>query len=1034
MKRNQFILLVIVISSVLTSCVRQEREMCFADLVKDFDEPSNEFRPVPLWVWNADMKYSDVDRMLEDFKDKGFGGVFIHPRPGLETEYLGQEWFDLWEYSLEKGKELGLDIWIYDENSYPAGFAGGHVPNEMPESYNQGQTLKEDHTTTAPAPGDCYMCLLRKGDEFQDITSSLADYQGVPGDYYVYRLGSYIAQKWTAGFPYVDLMVEGVTEKFIDVTMRQGYEKHFGKDFGKDIKGMFSDEPSIECPSDSGCRWTPELFPVFKEMWGYDLSTSWPMLGNRIGDWKKVRHNYNSALLHLFIERWSRPMYEYCESHNLSWTGHYWEHNWPDMVMGPDNMAMYAWHQIPGVDLLFNQFNDSGEHLAQFGNVRIVKEARSVSNQMGRVRTLSESYGCGGWDETFIDFKRITDWQFALGVNFLNQHLSHTSITGIRKFDCPPVFTSVSPWWESYGEQNAYYARLSMLLSQGEQRNDWLLIEPTTTAWMHYTHFAGPTKPLMQMGYAFQSLISDLEKQQMECDLGCEDIIKRHGSITSKCFTVGECDYQYVVIPPLTENLDGYTFNLLKEFVNMGGRIFTFAVPTRIDGTTNEEIESFFSGEKVERLQSVDQLIAIYRETSATQILPLKGDHVYHFHNSYDDGELFFIVNSSLEEEAEVSVSIPGKYLYRLDAMTGEIFTADAETDNECVVTRATLPPAGSLLFFASHKPVLKSMAKEPFRYTEVQTIDAVDTLTIRPVRDNAMTLDFCKLNIGGKQYPEAYHRVAESQLWGHFGRYNPWESAVQFRREILDSDTFEPAEVIMDYTFVITEEFDWKNLCAIIEKPELWQVAINGQEVSSYSQDDVLDSRCGVYSIGQAVKLGVNTITLSMPKMNIRAEVAPVILRGKFVTIPAEQGFTLGKVPASLQLGNYAVQGYHFYSWDMAYEKSYDIKDMSHRYEVTLGEWNGTVSEVWVNGQKAGIIAYPPYQLDVTSSLREGINDVEVRVIGSLANLYGPHYESTPGFVHLASWSGVENKKAGADYILYPYGLEDDFRLQCKK
>ncbi len=68
--------------------------------------------------------------------------LFIHPRPGLITEYLSDNWFDLYKYTVDKGKELGMKVWIYDENSYPSGFAGGHVPDEMPESYNQGQGLE----------------------------------------------------------------------------------------------------------------------------------------------------------------------------------------------------------------------------------------------------------------------------------------------------------------------------------------------------------------------------------------------------------------------------------------------------------------------------------------------------------------------------------------------------------------------------------------------------------------------------------------------------------------------------------------------------------------------------------------------------------------------------------------------------------------------------------------------------------------------------------------------------------------------------
>jgi len=55
-------------------------------------------------------------------------GAFVHPRPGLITDYLSEDWFALYAYSLEVAERLGLDIWIYDENSYPSGFAGGHVP------------------------------------------------------------------------------------------------------------------------------------------------------------------------------------------------------------------------------------------------------------------------------------------------------------------------------------------------------------------------------------------------------------------------------------------------------------------------------------------------------------------------------------------------------------------------------------------------------------------------------------------------------------------------------------------------------------------------------------------------------------------------------------------------------------------------------------------------------------------------------------------------------------------------------------------
>ena len=74
----------------------------------------------------------------------------------------------------------------------------------------------------------------------------------------------------------------------------------------------------------------------------------------------------------------------------------------------------YAWHQQPGIDMLFNQFDEVSPN-ARFGNIRSVKELSSVANQLGKQHT-SETYGGGGWELTFKDMKRLGDWQYVLGL------------------------------------------------------------------------------------------------------------------------------------------------------------------------------------------------------------------------------------------------------------------------------------------------------------------------------------------------------------------------------------------------------------------------------------------------------------------------------------------------------------------------------------------------------------------------------------------------------------------------------------------
>ena len=95
------------------------------DVLRLFQNPPAEFRSAPLWVWNDDITEDQIGEQLADFNAKGIGGVFIHPRPGLITPYLSERWFHLCRVAVAEGKKQGMRIWLYDENSYPSGFAGG---------------------------------------------------------------------------------------------------------------------------------------------------------------------------------------------------------------------------------------------------------------------------------------------------------------------------------------------------------------------------------------------------------------------------------------------------------------------------------------------------------------------------------------------------------------------------------------------------------------------------------------------------------------------------------------------------------------------------------------------------------------------------------------------------------------------------------------------------------------------------------------------------------------------------------------------
>ena len=142
--------LALALASAGAACARKPRGRSYDAILKTFADPPAEYRSAPLWVWNDRMTKDEIDEQLADFKAQGIGGVFIHPRPGLITPYLSDEWFSLCAYAVETGKALGLKVWIYDENSYPSGFAGGHVPAAMPDAAALGAA---DDASSTGRPG-----------------------------------------------------------------------------------------------------------------------------------------------------------------------------------------------------------------------------------------------------------------------------------------------------------------------------------------------------------------------------------------------------------------------------------------------------------------------------------------------------------------------------------------------------------------------------------------------------------------------------------------------------------------------------------------------------------------------------------------------------------------------------------------------------------------------------------------------------------------------------------------------------------------
>ena len=849
-----------------------------------FSDPPRQYASAPLWTWNDMLTEEQIVSAMEDLAGQKVMQVFVHPRPGLMTPYLADDWFRMWKVALREAERLDMNVWIYDENSYPSGFAGGLVPEAMPESRGKGVAVSE--AKTPPKPDESLLAVYRLEDATcKNITDAVKAGETFPeGKYLVATIRLAPQGGWFGGKYYVDLLKPGVTEKFLEITMG-AYEREIGEHFGKRVPGVFTDEPHL-APA-GGLHWSDHLPELFQKRWGYDLVEKLPSLVRPIGDWKRVRHNYYQLLLEEFINRWAKPCHDYCEAHNLEFTGHYWEHGWPGAGHGGDNMAMYAWHQRPAIDTLFNQYSEDVH--AQFGNVRAVMELGSVANQMGCKRTLCEAYGAGGWELRFEDMKRITDWLYVLGVNTLDEHIADITIRGARKRDHPQSFSYHEPWWDSYHVMAEYFTRLSLVMSSGRQVNEILVIEPTSTSWMYQGD-----KRLTELGDTFQALVTRLAKDQVEFDLGCEDIINRNGSTDGAKFIVGQRAYHTVLLPPINENVSAKMLELLDAYLAAGGTVLSCGPPpVRIDGSESDlgkKLAAHDGFHQIDVGTATDELLK--RSDTAFRVRQKKGNKAILFHHRrrLDDGQFLFLVNTSLDARAAGEIRAVANGARRWNLQTGRTTPYHFAKEGDVLSTTFTLPPAGSLLLLlsdAAGEPREKAVRKPA-------PIEPTGPMEIHREGPNVLTIDFVDVTAGGKTKENVYFYAANKFTWQQAGEEGcPWDRAVQFRDELITRKF--PADTGFEatYRFTIEKEVP-KPLSIVIERPDLYTVTCNGEPVQAKQGDWWLDKAFGRIDITKAAKIGENAVTIKCSPITVWHELEPAYVLGDFSLKATGSGFVI--------------------------------------------------------------------------------------------------------------------------------------------
>lgn len=556
--------------------MKEFRSSTLTDLRSEFKNPSSGFRPVALWFWNGRLCEDEIRRQMVEFKKGGLGGVLIHARSGYDVEYLSDRWWDMMAAAVEAARENDLAVWIWDEDGWPSGSAGGRVTDGAEERQAWKLTITSA-VAGPPIPVEGQEGLREVMAVFRvkirttvsgegTVSERLEEWDRVDPETVQIEGGHSDDRRLivctAAPEGYVDLLNPEVTRRFLEITHSQ-YEARLGAEFGGVIKGFFTDEPQI--PQWPGCvepafPWTPNLPELFRERYGYDLIPLLPLLVYDAVDRAatvRVRCDFWQWVSERFAEGFYRPIYEYCESKGLLLTGHAIDEEdlFGHVRMQGDLMRNLQYMHISGVDHLFSRTDQSyliegptwSSYRVVEGTIH-VKHVSSAAHLHGREQCLVECFGGAGWDLTPSEIKRMLNWLAVLGINLFVPHGYYYSTEGRRAFDWPPAHFFQSTFWPYHPYLAEYAGRLSCLLTGGSHVAPVAVLYPIVSMWAHYTGPAERGGAAGRMDERYRDLCYGLLRLGFDYDVVTEEALQNASLVDGRIQIGDEC-YSVLVLP-----------------------------------------------------------------------------------------------------------------------------------------------------------------------------------------------------------------------------------------------------------------------------------------------------------------------------------------------------------------------------------------------------------------------------------------------------------------------------------------------------
>ena len=626
---------------------------------KALDNPSSQHRVLKIdHHLCGDLDYAK--KRLIDLKDRGYGGVVTNV---AFTDYLvSQEKMDIFQEIVRFAKEEGLRVWIYDEQGYPSGTAGGLTltANKDYEAkglcgiikkVNRGEEvviertkshdfllsyslsihegIKEvDNSELYSKPEDLYVDSLTGNitylDEYIDDNYTL---RYTPTEtslvcyYQTKRLyeGTHAQHNVSASRRYISVISKEAIKEFINNTYEK-YTKTVGDLYGNTIEAFFTDEPSfmtgylnkglyprtVDDPYDDSIpllpvvSWDTFVREEFISKFNYDIYENLHYLfAGTNAKAQQVREDYLSLMSDLYNEAFFKQLGEYCEEYNIHFSGH---------TLLEENILHHAIYEGNLFRLIGNMGIPGIDMLTTIPDEIVDSAATpklisSSAKWHNRKQVMTETSGhnqsARNISYGFKEMIASLATQFALGVDVFTSYYSDTSISD-----------------EENREFNTFAARLGEMFNGGSSNISTAVYYPIESAWIATK---GSDKQLYEREYSlgainlensWQGIIKELLRNQIEFDcLDADAIIDgtKEGVLTSP----SKETYRTLVIPRVLR-MPQRLYDTLLNLAKTGTSIIFHSCSDLV----KDNIEALTRYENVRVIESLEEIAKLVNDNS----------------------------------------------------------------------------------------------------------------------------------------------------------------------------------------------------------------------------------------------------------------------------------------------------------------------------------------------------------------------------------------------------------------------------------